>query len=727
MEYVAAGGTAKRCTLLSSLTVKCPDGEQEVDGQCRAVTRSACESASADVVATEDAARGAGSLIKAALRLADGVGASLVATPLQSAVEVPVSQSGTIRGGIGTWEGSVSLPSTGAWALQLTIGQERCSETVLNITCTAGFLDDGGGRCLCPVGFENKGGKCVPVKQEVDACQLASVSTSTNATIAAQTGDVIAIRPGTRLGVSFAVAATAAGFEVLLVPLQGTETKPSTEMMLLGRSGTFALKLRQANSTKECSLIPRLEVKCDDTEQEVDGQCQPRELCRASDGFWEDSSASGGIKCRKRPQLAAKAASDGLVVVLAKSAAMSNLSSAVEIRLVSGDVDAASIVQWTASSSSPWVVLEQLSGTLSSASPVVTIILVVAGSGRNDTAISGPLRSWIRVSSTMRNRSDLFELNTSRLEMPVEVTIEAAVRPTSADVRVEDQDGNDVVDGGEVVTGGTLTLTLSAFDFERLPICRTTLQVAAELSQLSGRSNKSLPMQHQYDNSYRLTVPSSWIGDPGSYTLWIHGGAVTIHFAAVATSKKQIYLVAGLSGVAVVLLGIFVVLVYRGQGSWKTRVQKVAMPLFGIGAVSLEVWDVYGDYFSYRSFLERRAIAATVWMEQLMIPYTLCSGLAGLVSLVSIGLKLRIFVGFVARMLGRVQAVLDHEQELADLKQQMAALSLVALFENLPMGKPSLICRHALLGPTVGCACRRPRGILLPQLRAGVPRQEPCL
>ncbi len=151
------------------------------------------------------------------------------------------------------------------------------------------------------------------------------------------------------------------------------------------------------------------------------------------------------------------------------------------------------------------------------------------------------------------------------------------------------------------------------------------------------------------------------------------------------------------------------------------------MPLFVLGAVSLEVWDVYGDYFSYRSFLERRAIAATVWMEQLMIPYTLCSGLAGLVSLVSIGLKLRVFVGFVARMLGRMPAVLEHEQELADLKQQMAALSLVALFEDLPMGTPSLICRHVLRGADCAFECRRPRGILLPQLCAGVPRQETSL
>ena len=276
--------------------------------------------------------------------------------------------------------------------------------------------------------------------------------------------------------------------------------------------------------------------------------------------------------------------------------------------------------------------------------------------------------------------------------MTVEATIEAAVQLSSADVRVQDQDGNDVVDGSEVVTGGTLTLTLTAFDFERLQICRTSLQIDVVLSELSGRSNSTLPMLHQYGNTYEVTLPSSWIGDPGLYTLWIGGGAVTIHFAAVATSKNQIYLVAGLSGVAVVLLVVFVALVYRGQGSWKTRIAKVSMPLFSIGAVSIEVWDVYGDYFSYRSFLERRAIAATAWLEQLMIPYTLFFGLSSIASVVSIGLKLRIFVEFVARVLGRAAAVLDHEQERADLNKKMAALVLVALFEDLPMGMPALLC-----------------------------------
>jgi hypothetical protein len=105
MEYVVAGGTAKRCTLLSSLTVQCRSGEQDVDGQCRAVARSACDQASIDVALAADAARGARSLVKTVLRLPkESIGLlSVVATPLQSAVEVPISQSGVLSGGLGAW------------------------------------------------------------------------------------------------------------------------------------------------------------------------------------------------------------------------------------------------------------------------------------------------------------------------------------------------------------------------------------------------------------------------------------------------------------------------------------------------------------------------------------------------------------------------------------------------------------------------------------------------
>jgi uncharacterized protein with PQ loop repeat len=177
------------------------------------------------------------------------------------------------------------------------------------------------------------------------------------------------------------------------------------------------------------------------------------------------------------------------------------------------------------------------------------------------------------------------------------------------------------------------------------------------------------------------------ISEAGSYSLWVDGSTVAIRFIAAEASKNQLFFAAGLSAVAAVLLIVFAVLVYRGHGSWKKRAEKVAMPVFSVGTIALEVWDVYGDYFSYRTFLDRLNLAATAWMEQLMLPYTIFFGLSCVVALMSIGLKLKIFVGFVARMLGWAASVrLDHEQERVDLKKKMAALLLVALGEDLPMG-----------------------------------------
>jgi hypothetical protein len=85
-------------------------------------------------------------------------------------------------------------------------------------------------------------------------------------------------------------------------------------------------------------------------------------------------------------------------------------------------------------------------------------------------------------------------------------------------------------------------------------------------------------------------------------------------------------------------------------------------------------------------------------MEQLMLPYTIFFGLSCVVAVISIGLKLKIFVGFVGRMLGwAASARLDHEQERVDLKKKMAALVLVALSEDLPMGMPSFVPELLLL------------------------------
>jgi hypothetical protein len=81
-------------------------------------------------------------------------------------------------------------------------------------------------------------------------------------------------------------------------------------------------------------------------------------------------------------------------------------------------------------------------------------------------------------------------------------------------------------------------------------------------------------------------------------------------------------------------------------------------------------------------------------MEQLMLPYTLFFGASCIASVISVGLKLRIFAGFIIRMLGHVAHVahaVNHEQMLADLKMKTFGLALVAVCEDLPMGTPSVV------------------------------------
>jgi hypothetical protein len=523
VELVSVLGRA----IKASFTIACAQGYvASGEGECQP-RRSLCETATLNLPA-------GGLVVQGVLVVSNLVSArSVELMPVSTATSFDVSD------GLAT----VRFATPGPFLVRVTDADFRqCSlSQQLQVGCPAGFLDDGSGRCVCPVGLENKDGKCAPVQQEVDLCQLASVSSSATLTRLVS-GDIVT-RPGTQLGISFETGISIIGFETLLVPLQGTERRPITETLWLNRSGLFAVKLKKENSKQECSLIPRLDVRCGEGEQEVDGQCQPRDTCRSSDGFWEDITASA-VKCRKRPLMAVKAASDKLQIVLRKRSSAPDIDAAVEVRLVSGDADAAAVVEWTASSSSDWLVLERSFGMVSSANPVATIHVIVRGSGQSDTAASGPLESLIRVRSSMRGRADLFENGTSRLELVVAVTIEADVYLGQADVRLQTKGGEDVTSGSKVIIGDTLTVTAIAFDYERLPIGRATLRILAELSSVA--SNHTALVQPLDGNSYRAELPSTWIDTPGEYTLRL--GSVEIRFTVTKTNQS-LYVAAAIGAV----------------------------------------------------------------------------------------------------------------------------------------------------------------------------------
>jgi hypothetical protein len=454
--------------------------KQEVGGECLHV--SLCDRVNGSFSLADDNARGARVLALATLTLPAGVVAKVSATPLQSTVLIPVrTDSGSETGGLEAeeWTGSASLAYTGDWTIQVAIGSEQCAPHSLRASCMAGFLEDGRGGCFCPPPMQNGEGVCKGMG--VDPCQLVTLSEN-GATF----------RQGARVSVAIIGDETAYQYQTELIPVDSTEIRDIAEGIWFNRTGEFQLNLKYGSAdrggVRQCNLKPIVTVACGKDEQEIDGHCRPLEACRTSDGFWEDSDLdAGATTCKRRPRMVVKSASSKLAIVHRKSWSTPRSSALIEIRLESGDVDAPSVVSWNASSSSAMLVLEPMSGVVSSASPVAVMTVVIVGYGQNDTVIAGPLRSAIIIESSIRGRSDLFENATNHLRVPVEETIEAAVNLTSADVRMQKSSGLLVLDGEQIVAGDTLLVTADAFDYERLPIARAGLQIPVQLVAQSGQ------------------------------------------------------------------------------------------------------------------------------------------------------------------------------------------------------------------------------------------------
>jgi hypothetical protein len=340
--------------------------------------------------------------------------------------------------------------------------------------------------------------------------------------------------------------------------LLGTEAFDATKAIALSRSGLFALKLKKVNSTQECSLIPRLDIKCAEDEQEVAGQCR---RCPLTDGFWQDKNK----QCKKKALMAVKAARDGLLVKLLKSRSAPTSSLTIEVRLVRGDVDSTEPIVWAARSSTGWLRLGNSTGTVYSNAPVAAVDVVVDATGLNDTFTTGPLNATVELTSSMpaANLSrSVFERGSSVLEMVAELTIVAEVELIPSDVSVQTFDGGQLSIGAaaaaerrseifvitdEVAAGSKLTVTVKAFDYERLPISRPDVQIGMNLSMggvLKGAAN----LFYLTANEYRAEVPA--MQDAGSYDLIISGstGSLTLRFT-VSSSKQALYIAAGISSV----------------------------------------------------------------------------------------------------------------------------------------------------------------------------------
>jgi hypothetical protein len=138
--------------------------------------------------------------------------------------------------------------------------------------------------------------------------------------------------------------------------------------------------------------------------------------------------------------------------------------------------------------------------------------------------------------------------------MAAELWIVADVSLEQDDATVQTADGSVLGVEAEVPAGSKLTVTVSAFDYERLPISRPGLQIAMRLTM--GDTTKPLfkgaaSLVHLAGNKYRAEVPGTWLVDAGSYHLAItsstNSGA-TLKFT-VSSSRQSLYIALGISSV----------------------------------------------------------------------------------------------------------------------------------------------------------------------------------
>ncbi len=156
----------------------CPAGQENVDGKC-VVKQSLCAQVNAQFSLAPDNATGANS----SLQLAFAGGSSLPRNTVVTAAAVPQDAAVSLTP-ISLSSGRTAvLPSSGMWAMQLTVNGEPCSGLPpQNVTCLLdrGFIERSG-RCVCHTGYENVAGMCVPANT-TSACDTAQLSFTTTST-----------------------------------------------------------------------------------------------------------------------------------------------------------------------------------------------------------------------------------------------------------------------------------------------------------------------------------------------------------------------------------------------------------------------------------------------------------------------------------------------------------------------------------------------------------------
>jgi hypothetical protein len=330
----------------------CPAGSENDGGKCVAKT-SLCATAKPKFALAASNETGANATLRVSVSsdLHANATVELVAVPQNTTVRVPPFLPASA--------GSAVLPSTGSWDMQLSVDGEPCTGLPpLTVTCLPGFVGTPSGGCECPTGMKNTGGKCEPITDKPKtACEVATFLP--NAT---------QLTDNATLSLGFSDGTDPSQVTVLMRPKVAVRTaSASNASALLGLGqvvpGEYDIELEEGGS--RCPLV-LVNVGCSPGYQAaggVNGTClKDTTVCTADE--WRDPTTN---RCRRKAEMAVRSSSETLQMALVKTRTVTSATAQLEVRLKTGDIDAAAPITWTVSPSNTdadWLSFSPSSGSV---------------------------------------------------------------------------------------------------------------------------------------------------------------------------------------------------------------------------------------------------------------------------------------------------------------------------------------------------------------------------
>jgi hypothetical protein len=488
----------------------CPAGSENVGGKC-VTEQSVCDKAVPQFSLSASSATGAYANLRVLVSAdlpANGT-VELLAVPQNATVKVPPFQPAS--------PGSVVLPSTGSWSMQLSVNGEPCTGLPpLTVTCLPGFVGTPSGGCECPSGEKNIDGKCEPITDKPKtACEVATFLPG-----------VTQLTDNTTVSLGFSDSRDPSQVNVLMRPKVAVRTaSASNPSALLGLGqvvpGDYEIELEQGGS--RCPLVS-VNVGCSPGYQAtggINGTCRLKDTTVCTADQWIDPTTK---RCRWKAEMAVRSSSETLEMTLVKTRSITSVTAQLEVRLKTGDIDAGTPIKWMASPSrtdAGWLSFSPSSGVVFSGGPVAPITVIVNGTGLNDTGPTGRIVSSITITSTSSDPIVFTNGIDDVQSIPVRLFITAVPYvDMMSDVTLTSSSGRVVPPGEPVEAGDRLTIAVKAYDAQRLPISRQDLQLTVEVTgKLNGAYSVPLelssPGSNAVTNVYTATIPENSIKEPG--------------------------------------------------------------------------------------------------------------------------------------------------------------------------------------------------------------------